>query len=246
MTKQQSFLVTLALLVTTAGCAAPATQSKSDVIAVPVAPAVTNASQQPHVITDLSALSASNSLAEIQRENRLVTHAASPAITGGETHIDTSQSNIDRFFLSNPQGARYNEDSRPPGETILLNGKARQYAQFARRLLNQTLAAVQNLESERIASRQMPDHLQPVVLTAVLDPDGKLREIIIDQHSGVGAVDKLLIDGCKKGLWSRNPPAGALSADGNYRLRIEAMIINQSFDRGGIYTFNTRLGLGIM
>jgi hypothetical protein len=74
---------------------------------------------------------------------------------------------------------------------------------------------------------------------------GKLKELIIDQRSGVAAVDKLVIDGCKKGLWSRNSPPGALS-NGQYRLRIEAMIVNYTFNRNGIYTFDTRVGLALL
>ncbi|MGH7987818.1 MAG: hypothetical protein ACREQX_16260 [Candidatus Binataceae bacterium] len=237
-TRRANFILTGTLLVA-AGCAA---HSPPPPVQTAQTASVNRAS--PQVITDLSSLSSSNSVAQIRHENQLVAHAASPLLET-TAPANNAQNNINRLFLSNPESARYTDTVRPPGEAILLNAKARQYSEFAHRLANQTLVAVQDLEPKRIAHGPMPDNLRPVVLTAVMNSGGHLKELIIDQRSGVAAVDKLVIDGCKKGLWSRNSPAQALT-DGQYRLRIEAMIINYTYNRNGIYTFNTRLGLGLL
>ncbi|MGH8012380.1 MAG: hypothetical protein ACREQ4_07770, partial [Candidatus Binataceae bacterium] len=213
----------------------------------PLTPSVKTApvsSTSPHVITDLSALSSSNSIARIRQENQLIQNASAPLLNTAAPSSN-AQSNINRLFLSHPASLLYTDTKRPPGEAVLLNAKARQYPEFAHRLANQTLIAIQDLEPKRIAHGAMPDNLRPVVLTAVMNSGGQLKELIIDQRSGVAAVDKLVIDGCKKGLWSRNSPVNALS-DSQYRLRIEAMIINYTYNRNGIYTFNTRVGLGLL
>ena len=41
-------------------------------------------------------------------------------------------------------------------------------------------------------------------------------------------------------------PKGAMSEDGNYRLRIEAQLSKYSVDREGNQTFVTQVGLGIL
>lgn len=104
----------------------------------------------------------------------------------------------------------------------------------------------EKLEPEALKQRRLSGEARPVILTAVLDPIGRLTEIVIDQHSGNAAVDKLVIQACKQGVWSRNPPKDAIGADGNYRLRIVGMITNYSYDRSDKYTYGTHLALGIL
>ncbi|MGH7836222.1 MAG: hypothetical protein ACREQC_00200 [Candidatus Binataceae bacterium] len=146
--------------------------------------------------------------------------------------------------------ARYRQEpasSAPmPGGTRLLNDKARQYANFSDILLSQTLRAAQQLEPEKLASKRIPVEMPPVVLTAIMDAQGRLKEIVIERHSGDLSVDRLFIEACKKGLWSRNPPIGARTAEGNYRVQIQGNVSNQSFDRYGEYTYSTEIGLAIL
>jgi len=167
----------------------------------------------------------------------------------GAASTDTNaavQANIDRFFGSNAEQARYGEAApRPPGDASLGNEKARRFGDFSYVLARRTLAAAQDLEPDKLSHRKMRDDLRQVILTAVLDQDGRLTEIIIEQHSGDQAVDQLFIAACKKALWSRNPPLEARADDGNYRLRIAGRIINYSFDRDGKYTYRTQLELSL-
>jgi hypothetical protein len=172
------------------------------------------------------------------------------ASTASSAPADTNaavQANIDRFFGSNPERARYGEAApRPPGDSSLGNDKARRFGDFSYVLARRTLAAAQDLEPDKLSQRKMRDDLKQVVLTAVLDQNGRLTEIIIGQHSGDQAVDQLFIAACKKALWSRNPPLEARADDGNYRLRIAGRIINYTFDRYGKYTYRTELELSLL
>lgn len=157
------------------------------------------------------------------------------------------QANIDRFFGSTAEQARYADAvTRQPGDASLGNDKARSFGDFSYILARRTLRAAQDLEADKLAHRKMRDDLQQVVLTAVLDQDGRLTEIIIEQHSGDQAVDQLFIAACKKALWSRNPPVEARADDGDYRLRIAGRITNYSFDRYGNYTYRTQLELSLL
>ncbi|HEY2524927.1 MAG TPA: hypothetical protein VGI29_07705, partial [Candidatus Binataceae bacterium] len=90
------------------------------------------------------------------------------------------------------------------------------------------------------------EETKPVVLTAILDDKGQLRELIYQQHSGLAAIDNFVVGSCKESLWANNMPTGALSKNGDYRLRIEAQVSKYSADREGNQTFITRLGLGIL
>jgi hypothetical protein len=143
---------------------------------------------------------------------------------------------------------RYTQEisSSAPHGTRLLNDKARQFAEFSDILLAQTMKAAQQMEPEKLSQRRVRDDLNPVVLTAVMDSQGRLNEIAIEQHSGDLTVDRLFIEACKKGIWSRNPPLGARDADNNYRVQIQGTIYNSSFDRYGQYTYDTELGLALL
>lgn len=203
------------------------------------------ASTGPHMVTDLADLSSANTVAVLV-PGQLPTPSAAAAAP--KTNPDAElQTNINRFFTADVENTRYHETSAPPpGETTLTNAKAQKFGDFAYALLKQTLAAAQELEAKKFEQRKLSSELKQVVLTAVMTPVGTLTEIAIEQHSGDIAVDRLVIEACKQGLRARNPPKGALASDGNYRLRVQGIIYNHSFDRYGKYTYDTRLGLAIL
>jgi hypothetical protein len=172
--------------------------------------------------------------------------AASASDDSNRSARATAEANISRYFASNPDRLRYSEEATPPpGEAKLDNDKARQFSQFAYPLAQHTLKAAQDL-LETLDQRKLPDGLKPVVLTAVMDPVGRLTEIVIVQHSGDIAVDRLVIEACKKGLWTRNPPEDARASDGNYRLRIDGDIANHTVNWHGYFTYTTHIGLSIL
>src|SRR5579863_7046632 len=194
---------------------------------------------EPHMVTNLADLSSANTVAVLV-PGQMPTPAASATAADNNPNA-VVQGNIDRFFASNAAETRYHETApSPPGETMLMNAKAQKYDEFAYALLKQTLAAAQALEPKKFEQRKLSSELKPVLLTAVMTPGGRLTDITIEQHSGDIAVDQLVIEACKRGLWARNPPPAALASDGNYRLRIRGIIYNESFDRYGKYTYDTR------
>jgi hypothetical protein len=195
---------------------------------------------EPRSITSLSEISTHSALQMPTQPP--VTTTSAPADPNAVV-----QQNIERLVVAQASQARYREGPAPAAATTtLLNDKARTYSEFSFQLLNQVLAAARSIESDRLHSRKLPDNIGSTVLTGVMDHEGRLTEISIEAHSGDHQLDTIIIDACKRGLWSRNPPAGAIGADGMYRVRLRAQIRAVSFDRYGQYHYQTELGLALL
>jgi hypothetical protein len=200
---------------------------------------------EPRIITNLSQVSTADTSVQLEQPAfRMPPASSARTSVSADTEV---QRNIDRFFVSTAPKLRYTEEpTPPPGDVRLLNAKANQFANFCYQMLRQTLAVAQKLGPEKLQQRKIPYELKAVVLTAVMDPVGRLRELVVEQHSGEVRVDQVIIEACKQGLWSRNPPVGAIAKDGNYRLLIQGIINNYSVNREGKYTYSTRLGLSLL
>ena len=236
------FLVS-AFLIALTGCVNPPTPPDADPNAAPPLPA-SQAPDRPEVVTDLSTLSKANTYAPPASIALRATPAPKPP--GASRNQDVTG----RIAASAPETA-YQQDvsSLPAGAKSrprLLNAKAEKYAEFSYVLLNQTLKAAELDAPARLSQHRVPEDLSTTVLTAVMDSQGRLNEIVINQHSGDLAVDKLFIEACKKGIWSRNPPLGAQDSDGNYRVQVQGAISNVSFDRYGAYSYETDIGIGLL
>ncbi len=200
------------------------------------------ATNQPQVVTDLSKLSSAKTVVVPGGEA-----TPTPTNSADKTKPATNEVLTHKIAAEAPK-ARYTEDVDPGyrGGTRLLNDKARQFANFSQLILDQTLKVAQQMAPDKLEGRRVPSDLQPVILTTVLDNKGRLNEIVIEQHSGDKLVDQWFIAACKKGVWSRNPPPAARMPDGNYRLRMQATVVNASFDRYGIYSYESEVGLSIL
>ncbi len=172
---------------------------------------------------------------------------ARPGPTPGSTPNAASvQANLNRLFLERPATEKFAGSAISPGGEKLLNPKAAQFAQFTRPLLHQLFLATEDLERHKLAKRGVPVDAGPVVIEATMNKDGQLTELVIEQSSGSGVIDQTMIQACKAGLWTRNPPPEALAADGNYRFRIEANIHNyMQITEFSDWMFRTHLGMAL-
>lgn len=204
-------------------------------------------SSEPHVITNLSQLPAPSANPSVNAQNLIAgaaaLHDSAPRSNDAQNLADL---NLEHLYLSKQHSLVHGGEERAAGDRTLLNAKARQFAEFSYALLNQTLIAAQELETKKLERHKLPDEIKPMILTATMTPEGKLTDIAVEQHSGVGAIDRILIDACKQGLWAMNPPKPALADDGMFRMRIEGVINNFSYDREGNYRYVTHLGLALM
>ena len=232
-----SILLGLALVL--GGCAREASDPHTDTVAA----AVPQYSSEPRTVTDLSQIS---SAPGVQAPIPLKPPDSS-VVASEHSPNAVVQQNIERLFIANVNQLRYREGGTDaPGDTALLNDKARQFSEFSYQLLNQTLTAARTIESARLTGRKLPLDIAPLVLIAIMDSEGRLTEISIESHSGDHQVDQIVIDSCKQGIWSRNPPQQALDADGMYRVRVKGYIRAYSSDLQGRYKYETHFGLGVL
>lgn len=204
----------------------------------------------PHVITSLSQLSSGNTdAAALSTAAKVLKSDPSKdesAVVARGLGQDTP-SRLQRLYMDDPESPRYAETMIPHTQVRLLNAKAAKYPDFANMMITQLLSEMVRQEArEPIVTLELSEEIKPVIVTAVLNDRGQLKELIYQQHSGLAVIDSFVIAACKESLWANNMPKGALSEDGKYRLRIEAQLSKYSADREGRQTFLTRLGLGIL
>jgi hypothetical protein len=152
-----------------------------------------------------------------------------------------------RAYLESLGTTKYVGTEENPGTEKLLNPKAAQFAPFSDDLANHLFAELRQREmDDQIARVKLPDDLKPVVITAILDKQGKLTELVLEQHSGKSLVDQLFINACKKSLWAKNPPPQALSESGDYRVRVEGKLITWASIGDGRWRYKTWVGIGLL
>ena len=217
-----------AAAILTAGCAA---EDKPP-------PSMPDAGPQAKLLSDLSAVSDAP-------VGPLVANAV-PAPGEGLLHDQAAVSAGPRTFETEPGMSRQIGTERTPSTVRLLNAKAAKFGIFSTAILDRLYAHLSIAEkSEEISQTRLPTEIRPVVITAILDKTGKLTELILEQHSGKAKIDLMMLNVCKKGLWYENPPAAALSGDGNYKLTIRMKLENYGTVDERHWTFITDLALGI-
>jgi hypothetical protein len=198
------------------------------------APPQPEAVATPHFVNDLSKLS-----------SRPVVGIDNPEAVSAA--LNPGGNGVAHAFEDNPGMTRHIGTDRMPAVAQLTNPKAAQFAQFSNDILEQLWGQLRlREEDDQIARLKLASTLQPVILTATLAPDGKLREIVVEQHSGKAIIDKLFIDACKKAVWARNPPRAAALPNGTYQVRIEGRIQNFATVTANHWTFKTYMGLALL
>jgi hypothetical protein len=218
-------------LVILAGCAAAPAP-----LPAPVPESVT----RPRVITNLSSVSPASTTAAIDLPS-----APAPEPSAAANPLPDRPKDLGRLFTDQPGREQAIGKASAPGDERLLNAKAAKFAEFSHTLLHQVYVAARDLELGELRTKILPENTPAVVITAIMDKDGKLRELIIEQRSGSGVLDHLMVDACKQGLWTNNPPPEALT-DGEYQIRIEGRLKNFSTTDQRHWEFETHLGLALL
>ena len=195
---------------------------------------------QPKILSSLNDVAATpvNPLAidQVPKRGEGLLVDTAPADSGGPQRVD----------LTDPGVSRDIGTYRNPGTVRLLNDKAAQFDNFCAVILDRIYIQLSIAEkTEEISRTKVPTELKAAVVTAIMDKKGKLIEIILEQHSGKAKIDNLLIDACKKGIWYENPPEGALSGDGDYKLTIKLKLQNFASSDSTHWSFITDLAIGL-
>ncbi len=221
--------LSLALLTILQGCGSNSSQAQ----AIPAAPPP----DAPHPVTDLSQLGSGSALSPFGKRDQAIARKVAAE--------DVSENDVQN--VSGLSHVRHVGDDKNPGEERSLNKKAAQFQMLSMRLMDQIFEELFRLEREdNIARLKLPTDLKWVIITATLNSHGVLKELVLDQHSGAAAVDKMMIAACKKGLYIHNPPPEAADSSGNFTLRIEARFENFASLDDEHWSFKSYLGLGIL
>jgi hypothetical protein len=220
----------LALFPMLQGCGSNSSQT------IPIAPIP--APDAPHPVTDLSQVAPGSAMNPFGKRDQIIARniASESAIS------ENNAQNIGGLA-----SVRNTGDDKHPCEQRLLNQKAAQFVMLSGHLMDQVFEQIAHLEDQdQISHLKLPTDLKWVIITATLNSDGVLKELVVDQHSGAAAVDRMVIAACKKGLYIQNPPAGAADPSGNYKFRIEARFENFASMDGEHWEFKTYMGLAIL
>jgi len=200
-------------------------------------PAAADAGPQPKLLSNLSAVSD----APIDP-----LHLTVPARGEGMLHDRGAVTPGPRTFQAEPGLSRTVGSDLNPSTVRLLNDKAAKFGNFSSLILDRMYARLIVAErSEEISRSKLPTEIKAVVITAIMDKSGKLTELVLEQHSGKARIDQMMLDVCKQSIWFENPPAGALSADGTYKLTIRLKLENYASSDETHWSFITDLGLGL-
>lgn len=230
-----TFCLALTILALT-GCSSSRPEA-TPMVAIPAA------EPTPRVVTDLSSLSGKDLATAASQAEAPAGAAPSATSTPGAGYVE----NLNRLFLETPASNQFVGTAAAPGSERLANAKASKFPQFSRTLLHQVFVVAQQLQRDRSISRErLPADIGSVVITATMSAQGKLSELIVEKSSGSGLVDQLMVQACRKGLWSVNPPPAALSADGNYRMQIETSMKNYNRPTPErIWNFETQMSIAL-
>jgi len=241
MNRKCSALAMSAILTVVAASLFACASSKSAVQPLPETTPADN--DRPRQLENLSDLSPVNPLNPFNK----AAPPAAPAPSRQASAPPESSSGADSSPTIEYSGAvRHVGDDKYPGEIRLLNRKAAQYDGVSARVTDQIFEEMLRLERGSQFSRlKIHSELKPVIVTAILNKDGKLRELVLEQHSGQAIVDKMVIDACKKGVYLNNPPVAMQTADGDYKIQIEAHFENFA-QQEEKWTFKTYMAIGIL
>ena len=152
-----------------------------------------------------------------------------------------------RMYQDEPGMSRQIGNDANPATVRLLNAKAAKFGNFSGVILDRIFARLIVAErSEEISRGKLPEDLRAVIITATMNKQGKLTELVLEQHSGKAKIDQMMLEVCKKSIWYANPPTDALSEDGaTYKLTIKVKLENYASLDEKHWSFVTDLGLGV-
>jgi hypothetical protein len=214
------------------GCSSTSSPPSSGAAAAPA--------DAPHPVTDLSQLAPGNPLDPFGKHQESI---ARRVVTEND-NVQPQSSGLEH--LDSLAMVRHAGDDKHPCDQRLLNKKAALFDVLSDRLMDQVFHQMRTLQMGEISRMKLPNDLRWVIITARMDHLGTLKELVLEQHSGTAAMDKLMIAACKKALYLRNPPADAATADGDYEVRIESRMENYTSMDGEHWEFKTYMGLAIL
>lgn len=161
--------------------------------------------------------------------------AALPHAQDQKPAAEAAQDDPNRDLLRAPppprgllSGLRGTYDALPnvaAGNLTLLNTKADRFAPFVRRVGTRVF---ENLLIEQRKTLSAPEIIAArsfTTIRAILDPDGRLRDLQIVDRSGSQAMDGTLLAALREAAFDPNPPPAAANANGEFEFIFRAQVV---------------------
>jgi len=149
-------------------------------------------------------------------------------------------------------GARGSADYLPDiasSNLTLLNTKADRFAPFVRRVGMRVFQNLLIYQRRQLGAQEILAAHEPVTVRVTLGPDGKLKNMVVDDRSGSQAVDQTLLDACREAAFDNNPPTAAANDQGEYTFVFESQLFARLGEgpRGPtLYSVESRLRVGLL
>lgn len=149
-------------------------------------------------------------------------------------------------------GTRGSFDSLPgvaQGSLTMLNTKADRFAPFVRRVGTRVFQNLLIFQRQHLGINDILAAHEPVTVRCLLDPEGHLKDIKVEDRSGSLAVDQTLIDALREAAFDSNPPRSAANADGDFEFVFVSQIAAQVGDGPGgpqVRMIESRLRVGLL
>jgi TonB family protein len=135
------------------------------------------------------------------------------------------------------------------GNLTMLNTKADRFAPFVRRVGTRVF---QNLLIYQRRDLDVPEILAAnahVTVRALLDREGRLKDLEVVDRSGSNAVDATLVDALREAAFDHNPPGEAANENGEFEFVFQAQLsagVAPGADGPRVRTIESRLRVGLM
>jgi len=152
-------------------------------------------------------------------------------------------------FFGGPRGTFDSLPGVAQGSLTMLNTKADRFAPFVRRVGTRVFQNLLIFQRQNLGINDILAAHEPVTVRCLLDPEGHLKDITVEDRSGSLAVDQTLLDALRQAAFDSNPPRSAANANGDYEFVFVSQIAAQVGDGPGgpqVRMIESRLRVGLL
>ncbi|MFM7144302.1 MAG: energy transducer TonB, partial [Alphaproteobacteria bacterium] len=152
-------------------------------------------------------------------------------------------------FFGGPRGTFDSLPGVAQGSLTMLNTKADRFAPFVRRVGTRVFQNLLIFQRQNLGINDILAAHEPVTVRCILDREGHLRDVRVEDRSGSLAVDQTLTDALREAAFDSNPPPSAANANGEFEFvfvsQIQAQLGNGP-SGPQVQMIESRLRVGLM
>ena len=127
-------------------------------------------------------------------------------------------------FFGGPRGTFDSLPDVGQGSMTMLNTKADRFAPFVRRVGTRVFQNLLIFQRQHLALNDIIAAHEAVTVRCLLDKEGRLKDVMVEDRSGSLAVDQTLLDALREAAFDANPPPSAANAKGEFEFLFESRL----------------------